>query len=194
MTRYGLNFWSSFAALPNISIALFQSLLLEASTPCCANFVAGVSSFFACVDAAQKTNRRMKPIMTGAFFIFYQSILQKIRLSLEKWFAKKTHLLRRPLRRSLARRRSRLTHAPDLQRAPAGFVDLDQRAAQAHLARRHRKGNRHVGNKSAHDRFNRAAEDRVDRAAHAGVAKKGRATGKNLFIGRLHVRVCTNHS
>src|SRR4029077_10938436 len=89
MTRYGLNFWSSSAALRKISVALFQSLFLEASTPCCANLVAGVSSFFACVDAAQKMDRRTKTIMTDAFFIFYQSILQKIRLSPEKWFAQK---------------------------------------------------------------------------------------------------------
>src|SRR6266850_2573162 len=90
MTRFGLNFWSSSAALRNVSMALFQSLFLEASTPSCANFVAGVSSFFACVDGGQKMARRTKITMTDVFFIFYQSILQKIRLSLEKWFAQKT--------------------------------------------------------------------------------------------------------
>ena len=80
-------------------------------------------------------------------------------------------------------------HAHNAQARAGLFIDIDERAAQAHLAIGDRKDRGHIGNKAPHDRIDGAAENRIGRAAHARVAEESRAAGKDLFVRGLHMRV-----
>src|SRR5213595_1358025 len=66
---------------------------------------------------------------------------------------------------------------------------ISTNAPQAHFARGDRELRRQVRHKTLHDWFDGTTYNRIHRSAHSGIAKKGSATGKNLFVCRLHVGV-----
>src|SRR5205814_9958715 len=48
---------------------------------------------------------------------------------------------------------------------------------------------RQIRHETLHNWFDGPTYNGIHRSAHSGIAKKGRATGKNLFVGCLHVSV-----
>src|SRR2546430_3751524 len=73
------------------------------------------------------------------------------------------------------------------------LINVHENALQEHPVLRYLKLLRNIGDESFDNWFDFASDHAFVRTGKPGIAKKGGAARKDLFVGGLHVRMCADH-